>query len=257
MLQVTSARHVLRRDPAAAEDALRSAEEVGRRSMQELRRTVALLRSADDTGVAPPVPSAADIPALVEQARSGGLDVELRSGGDLSKVAPTVGVALYRISQEALANAARHAPKARTVLGIDVAGGRASLVAEDLGRNASHPKSLAGVHLPLSIITHVIDLSRSGLTSGDQNRHRLEAAMPAAIARNANQCALSAVDRRTLKVTRADSGTCRLLSIRLQPKYLFLGLSLGLCLTALYAIPHARFYGAAQLSQKLHVRFAG
>ena len=40
MLQVTSARHVLRRDPAAAEEALQSAEEVGRRSMGELRRTV-------------------------------------------------------------------------------------------------------------------------------------------------------------------------------------------------------------------------
>ena len=48
MLQVTSARHVLRRDADAAEEALRSAEEVGRRSMQELRRTVTLLRSDDE-----------------------------------------------------------------------------------------------------------------------------------------------------------------------------------------------------------------
>src|SRR5262249_2353291 len=51
MLQVTSARHVLRRDPAAAEEALRSAEEVGRQSMRELRRTVALLRSDGEEGV--------------------------------------------------------------------------------------------------------------------------------------------------------------------------------------------------------------
>ena len=58
MLQVTSARHVLRRDPAAAEDALRSAEEVGRSSMQELRRNVALLRSDEEPGVLAPVPSA-------------------------------------------------------------------------------------------------------------------------------------------------------------------------------------------------------
>ena len=56
MLQVTSARHVLRRDPAAAEEALRSAEDVGRRSMQELRRNVALLRSDEEPGVLPPVP---------------------------------------------------------------------------------------------------------------------------------------------------------------------------------------------------------
>src|SRR5207302_105274 len=69
MLQVTSARHVLRRDPAAAEEALRAAEDVGRRSMRELRRTVAFLRSDDEDGaVAPPVPTALEIPALVAEA---------------------------------------------------------------------------------------------------------------------------------------------------------------------------------------------
>jgi signal transduction histidine kinase len=101
--------------------------------MQELRRTVALLRSDDETGLAPPLPSATDIPALVENARAGGLAVQLRTRGDVSSVAPTVGTALYRIAQEALANAARHAPKARTVLEIDVADRQARLVAETSG----------------------------------------------------------------------------------------------------------------------------
>lgn len=133
MLQVTSARHVLRRDPAAVEEALRSAEQVGRRSMRELRRTVALLRSDDEVAVTPPVPSASEIRALVDQARAGGLDVDLRTHGDLSLVAPGVQVALYRISQEALANAARHAPRAHTVLEIEVVDGRACLVAETTG----------------------------------------------------------------------------------------------------------------------------
>lgn len=133
MLQVTSARHVLRRDPAAAEDALRSAEEVGRRSMQELRRTVALLRSDDESGVAPPVPSVEEIPALVDHARAGGLDVELHMPGNLSRVPQGVGVAAYRITQEALANAARHAPRARTVLGLELTDGRLALVAETRG----------------------------------------------------------------------------------------------------------------------------
>jgi signal transduction histidine kinase len=133
MLQVTSARHVLRRDPAAAEEALRSAEEVGRGSMQELRRTVALLRSDDESGTARPLPSATEIPALVDHARAGGLAVELRLRGDLSRVAPGVGVAVYRIAQEALANAARHAPHARTVLGIELANGHVSLVADTIG----------------------------------------------------------------------------------------------------------------------------
>ena len=139
MLQVTSARHVLHRDPAAAEEALRSAEEVGRRSMRELRRTVALLRSDDDAAMASPVPTASEIPALVEDARAGGLAVELRIRGDLSAIAAGVGVALYRIAQEALANAARHAPRARTVLRLEVGDGRASLTAETTGPAAPAP----------------------------------------------------------------------------------------------------------------------
>jgi signal transduction histidine kinase len=132
MLQVTSARHVLRRDADAAEEALRSAEEVGRRSMKELRRTVTLLRS-DETAVAAPVPTADEILALVDQARAGGLAVELRTRGDISRIPPGVGLALYRIAQEALANAARHAPQARTMLGLELANGRVALVAETSG----------------------------------------------------------------------------------------------------------------------------
>jgi signal transduction histidine kinase len=133
MLQVTSARHVLRRDPAAAEDALRSAEEVGRRSMQELRRTVTLLRTDSETGVQPPLPSVAEIPALVDEARAGGLAVDLEMQGDLWSIPPGVGVAVYRITQEALANAARHAPRARTSLAVDLTNGRVAIVAETSG----------------------------------------------------------------------------------------------------------------------------
>jgi signal transduction histidine kinase len=139
MLQITGARHVLHRDPVAAEEALLSAEEVGRRSMQELRRTVGLLRSDDETAVSPPLQSAKEIPALVDDARAGGLTVQLRTRGDLSRIAPSAGVALYRIAQEALANAARHAPHARTALAIEVAEGRASFVAETTGPTAAGP----------------------------------------------------------------------------------------------------------------------
>ena len=133
MLQVTSARHVLRRDPASAEEALRAAEAVGRLSMDELRRTVGLLRSADDAGVAPPLPSAEEVAALVEHARAAGLAVELRTRGDLARVPQTVGVAVYRIAQEALANAARHAPRAQTLLELELADGQVRLVAETSG----------------------------------------------------------------------------------------------------------------------------
>jgi signal transduction histidine kinase len=80
-----------------------------------------------------------EIAALVEDARAGGLAVELRMRGDHSAIAAGVGVALYRIAQEALANAARHAPRARTVLGLDVGDGRASLTAVTIGPTAAAP----------------------------------------------------------------------------------------------------------------------
>ena len=139
MLQVTSARHVLRRDPAAAEDALRSAEDVGRRSMAELRRTVALLRSDDEAGPEPPLPSAGEISALVDNARAGGLDVDLQVRGDLSRVPPGVGVAVYRIAQEALANAARHAPRSRTAVQVELNHDEVRLEVESRGPAPAPP----------------------------------------------------------------------------------------------------------------------
>jgi signal transduction histidine kinase len=52
-----------------------------------------------------------------------------------------VGHALYRIVQEALANAARHAPRARTTLGLELANGRVELRAETSGPVAAGPAS--------------------------------------------------------------------------------------------------------------------
>ena len=43
------------------------------------------------------------------------------------------GVAVYRITQEALANAARHAPRAQTSLGLELTNGRVAIVAETTG----------------------------------------------------------------------------------------------------------------------------
>jgi signal transduction histidine kinase len=98
-----------------------------------------LLRSEDEAGVAPPLPSAAEVAALVEHARTAGLAVELRTQGDFSRVPQNVGVAVYRIAQEALANAARHAPRARTLLELEVADGQVRLVAETSGPAATSP----------------------------------------------------------------------------------------------------------------------
>jgi len=137
LLQVTGARHVLRRDTEAADEALAAAEEAGRRSMHELRGTVAMLRDEDQSAVALPLPDLAELGALVDSARHDGLAVEYQLTGDLQRVDPAVGLALYRIAQEALLNAARHAPHASTVIAATVGASSVALEVVSLGALAS------------------------------------------------------------------------------------------------------------------------
>jgi signal transduction histidine kinase len=117
LLHLTGARHVLRRDPDAADAALAEAETAGRRSMAELRSVMALLRASDDSGTDAPVPGLADIARLTADA-----GVELAVEGDLDAPEPAVGLAAYRIVAEALANARRHAPQSPTHVRLAVRG---------------------------------------------------------------------------------------------------------------------------------------
>ena len=75
---------------------------------------VGVLRAADIDGAAPlgPQPGLEDLPRLVAQARDAGVPVELVGPPD-APVGPAVGRAAYRIVQEALTNAGKHAPGAR------------------------------------------------------------------------------------------------------------------------------------------------
>lgn len=132
LLQVTSARHVLRRDVDDAEVALRSAEAVGRRSLGELRATVALLRG-DPRSATAGVPGLGRLPRLVDDARAAGQAVEAGELAEPDAVAPAPGLALYRVAQEALTNAARHAPRTRTVVTTRVHDGLVELRVDSRG----------------------------------------------------------------------------------------------------------------------------
>jgi signal transduction histidine kinase len=110
MLHVTGARRMLQTDREVDEavDALQNAERVGRQALAEIRRTVGLLgTSSSGTAVLPGVPEIAD---LVDTVRVAGLDVKYSLAGDPTSVTPAVGLGLYRIAQESLANATKHAP---------------------------------------------------------------------------------------------------------------------------------------------------
>ena len=111
LLHITGARHVLRRDPDAADEALAQAEQVGRRSMGELRETLGMLRTETDTGAnGEPMPP---VPGTDEMSRD---DVWNRFTvtGDVSRLDPLTATSLHRVAEEAFANASRHAPGAAT-----------------------------------------------------------------------------------------------------------------------------------------------
>jgi signal transduction histidine kinase len=108
LLYLTGARRRVRDDPVQAEAALREAEEIGRRCLAETRQNIAVLRDGDEHGSVP-TPCAQDVPGLVAEACSAGTEVALRVDGDLDQVEPMLGLAVFRVVQESLANATTHA----------------------------------------------------------------------------------------------------------------------------------------------------
>jgi signal transduction histidine kinase len=139
LVQIASARHVLRRDPDAADEALALAEKAGRSSMQELRSTLATLHDGEADSAS--LPGAADIAALADEARAQGLLVTLHLVGDPAQVDGVVGVTLYRIAQEALANARRHAPGSETAVELERAGDRVRLSVLSVGATYHAPQA--------------------------------------------------------------------------------------------------------------------
>ncbi|QKW37841.1 sensor histidine kinase [Actinomadura sp. NAK00032] len=81
-------------------------------ALTELRRILGVLRAEDGAETAPQ-PGLDRLGELVGNARGAGLRVETRLAGDLAGLPPGVGLSAYRIMQEALSNAMRHAPGSR------------------------------------------------------------------------------------------------------------------------------------------------
>jgi len=109
----TGARRVLSRDPAAADDALGSIEETGRTTLRELRRLLDVLRTDTEPAAdLTPQPGLAGIETLIEQVREAGLPVTLHVDGTPVPLDPGVTLTIYRIVQEALTNALKHAGNA-------------------------------------------------------------------------------------------------------------------------------------------------
>ena len=113
VLQAGAAVEVLDRDAPQPLEAVQAVQEVGRTVLGELRRLV-----GDSPPDADPHPGLAGVPALLAAARAAGLPVSLREEGEPEPLTPAVDAAAFRVIQEAVTNAIRHAGAAATTVTI-------------------------------------------------------------------------------------------------------------------------------------------
>lgn len=114
-VQAGAARMVIDQDPAASKEILGGIEESAREAISELRHLLETLRTSDDGEEnAASTVSLADIAQLVEASNAAGLPTRFTVVGDERPVPSVVQVNLYRIAQESLTNARRHAGDAAT-----------------------------------------------------------------------------------------------------------------------------------------------
>jgi signal transduction histidine kinase len=108
-VQAGAAEQLMGRDDARAQESVRSVQETASGALGEMRRLLSVLRAEDDAPGLGPQPGLEAVGELVEQARGGGLPVELHEDGARPQVPPGVDLSAFRIVQEALTNVRRHA----------------------------------------------------------------------------------------------------------------------------------------------------
>ena len=117
-MQAGGAEAIIHRDPERAAASLRAIERTARDGLTEMRRMLGLLQPDDTAAELAPQPGVDRIPALVENARTAGLDVDFESEGESRPLPPGVELSAYRIAQEALTNAVKHAAPCHARLAV-------------------------------------------------------------------------------------------------------------------------------------------
>ena len=134
VLQVGAVRHRMPPEDTEDRQALQNVEQAGRVALAELRRTLDAMRSDDDEVELAPQPGLDTVSELVEDVRAAGLDVHLDVHGEPVRLPPGLDLSAYRIVQEGLTNALRHAHAAHAEVRIDYGPGRIQLEVRDDGR---------------------------------------------------------------------------------------------------------------------------
>ena len=112
-IQAQAGRAVATLNPERATEVLAVIEDAASRTLTELRTMVGVLRASEGADFGPR-PDVADIGRLAGQAE-GGPQVDVDLSGELDDLSPAVGAALYRLAQESVTNARRHARYATRV----------------------------------------------------------------------------------------------------------------------------------------------
>jgi signal transduction histidine kinase len=134
VVQAEAAQEILAADPARAGQAMGTVAETARGALGELRRVVGVLRS--DASRAPQ-PDLASVDDLVASVRQAGLDVDVRTEGRARPVTGVVGLAAYRVVQEALTNVLRHAAARRAEVALAYGDDALVVTVSDDGRGAA------------------------------------------------------------------------------------------------------------------------
>lgn len=139
-VQAGAARRVLDRDPELTRQTLGVIEDSGRSAVEEMRRLLVVLRDTDASDDAP-APGIEALPQLLENAASAGLETQFTAVGKPVGVTAAVSVSVYRIAQEALTNALKHAGASRIDARLRYLEQAVELELVDNGRGVALPGS--------------------------------------------------------------------------------------------------------------------
>jgi signal transduction histidine kinase len=117
-VQAGVAAHVLSTRPEVAAESLQAIKTASKEGLRELRAILNVLRQADDADPTQPAPGTAQLGALIDSARRAGLETTYAVTGEPVPLPAAVDLAAYRIVQESLTNAIRHAGPATAAVSL-------------------------------------------------------------------------------------------------------------------------------------------
>jgi signal transduction histidine kinase len=144
-VQASAVRRLLRDDQVKEREALLVVEETGRQALAEMRRMVGVLRRPEESPTLAPQPSLDSLDGLVAQVREAGLPVTLRFEGEPRALPPGLDLTAYRLVQEGLTNALKHARASSAQVVVTYRDDELELEVTDDGRGTG-PRSDDGGH---------------------------------------------------------------------------------------------------------------